>query len=297
MLAALAYADVFGSALSYDQMQLWKIGESYGKRRKLSGKVLSKTINGVKYFALPGRQSVFSHVVLRTHYSRWKWQKALSIARILRFVPTVLFVGVTGGVAVENAAAGDDIDFFIVARSGTLWVTRFLAILLLEAFSVRRRPSDVFVMDKVCLNMLMSEDDLSVPDNERDLFTAHEVLQMRPIWERNRTYRRFLYANRWVARYLPAAWDAFTRDIHVVSGSDSLLQTLLIPGSVVVARFFEPIAQWVQKAYMQRRITTEVVTDTMLRFHPYDMRAFIRREYKKRLHSLGISLDKIFYAS
>ena len=54
--------------------------------------------------------------------------------------------------------------------------------------------------------MFVTERGMSVPQNERDLFSAHEVLQMEPVFVRKNIYKKFLQANSWVKAYLPNAW-------------------------------------------------------------------------------------------
>jgi len=46
----------------------------------------------------------------------------------------------------------------------------------------------------------------ALPESERDLFSAHEVLQMEPVFDRGNTYKKFLLANKWVKTFLPNAW-------------------------------------------------------------------------------------------
>ena len=84
----------------------------------------------------------------------------------------------------DNADKQDDIDFFIITAKGTMWTTRLCSAFLLSAAGLRRTPNQKQVANKICLNMFMQEGDLSLPASERDLFSAHEVLQMVPLWER-----------------------------------------------------------------------------------------------------------------
>ena len=42
-----------------------------------------------------------------------------------------------------------------------------------------------------------------IPEKEQDLFSAHEVCQMKLVWEKERTYQKFLKANQWSQEFLP----------------------------------------------------------------------------------------------
>ena len=48
--------------------------------------------------------------------------------KIIRQIPSVRLIALTGSVAINNAKATDDIDLFIITTSHTLWLTRLLVI-------------------------------------------------------------------------------------------------------------------------------------------------------------------------
>ena len=58
---------------------------------------------------------------------------------------------------------------------------------------------------------------------------------------------------------------------------------------------FEPFARMIQLWYMSGR-TNEVVSDTLLRFHPKDARGWVKVALAKRLARYNLPLDNIFYA-
>lgn len=58
----------------------------------------------------------------------------------------------------------------------------------------------------------------------------------------------------------------------------------------------EPLAKYIQLWYMGRHRTHEVITGTMLRFHPKDARVWVRQKLGTRLKRYSIPLDKVFYA-
>lgn len=260
-IATLAYADVFDYSLTRQEMSLWflfypvaTVGIPKNKRRQED-----------------------------------KWKIAERASRWLSLVPTIQLVGVTGGLSMNNAKPDDDIDLFFIVAGGTLWVTRMLATLLMDILGLRRHPEDRRVADKVCLNMFMTEraTALSVPD--RDCFTAHEVLQMVPMWEQKGTYKRFLFANRWTQKYLPNAWKEKNQTIVPKT-------YVSLPLVILCLRVFEWPSRYLQLWYMARHRTHEVITDTTLRFHPKDARVWVKRKLAVRLKKHHIPLDKVFYA-
>jgi len=105
--------------------------------------------------------------------------------------------------AMENSNENDDIDLLIITSKSRLWLTRFLTVILLELVANRRHPADKEVKDKICLNMFLDEGHLEVPKKEQDLFSAHEVCQLKVLWDKNGIYQKFLKANLWSKKFLP----------------------------------------------------------------------------------------------
>ena len=62
-------------------------------------------------------------------------------------------------------------------------------------------------------------------------------------------------------------------------------------------RIIEPIARFVQLRYMRKRRTNEVISGSIIRFHPADARVWVRDALAKRLARHNIPLDKVFYGS
>lgn len=264
-LLTVLYADIFDYPLTRGELVRWMI---------FGGQPVSPP---KPYYFLPGRSNI---VKVRRDRAQWqpeKWKIAAAAAGILSRIPTVQLVGVTGGLAMNNARAEDDIDLFIIAARGTLWVTRILSVIAL--WGMRRRRNAVHVTNKVCLNMFMTEDHLEV--TEHDLFAAHEALQMKPLWERGGIYRAFLKANAWVNRFLP---NAKPRKVVSIGATHTLL-----------FRIFEPLAKNAQLWYMSRHRTREVITGTTLRFHPKDARVWVKKKLSARLRRYHTPLDIVFY--
>jgi hypothetical protein len=198
---------------------------------------------------------------------------------------------VTGGLAVNNADKQDDIDLFFITSRGALWISRLLATAVVELLGKRRKPGDRDVTDKICLNMFMSEDALRLPAGEQDLFAAHEVLQMEPLWGRGDSHWQFLRANSWVKTLLPVAWD-IKRAARNNHPKNTYVWTRF---AVVVLRLFELPVKIAQLWYMRGRRKNEIITSGVLRFHPRDARAWIRDKLSTRLTKYNIPLDNIFY--
>lgn len=306
--ATVAYADVFDYPLTVEEVDLWIIGAP-AIRKGRDGQIQKVRMGISDYMVLPGRQRLVDLRRKRHYIAKDKWTRAGYVAHFFRWIPTVVLVGVTGGLSMKNTKKDDDIDLFIITSHDTLWISRFLVYMVTQLLGVRRVPDQAQVMDTICPNMFMSEVSLAVSSAERDLFTAHEVLQMRPLWEREGVYARFLIANTWVKSFLPNAWAEKIKASnikHQVTNKHQAQSTKLqtfrnfmfkycLRFGIWCLRFLEQPSRLLQLWYMKKRRTSEVIEPGVLRFHPRDARIWVRNKYAKRLKMLNLPLDKIFY--
>ena len=208
ILKTLSYADVFDYPLTLSELHQFLIGQ------KVSINDLVKALTEIKevaqdgqFFFLKKRPKIVQIRQKRFKCSQDKLKIANQVARYLRLIPFIKMVAVTGNLAMNNTKEQDDIDFLIVTSQNRLWLTRLLTVFLVELVANRRRPKDQEVEDKICLNMFLAENYLQVPKKEQNLFSAHEVFQAKLLWEKEKTYQKFLKANQWAQKYLPN-WKA-----------------------------------------------------------------------------------------
>jgi len=203
----LVYADIFSYPLTFDQLKKFLITS---KKIDFGIDDISKAkgvLKREKYFFLKGRSGIVKGRVKRERYAREKTKIAQKTARILKLIPFIKMVGITGNLAMKNTDQRDDIDFLIITSKDRLWLSRFLVVFLLEFLGKRRHPRDKEVKNKICLNMFLDEDHLKIPQKEQNLFSAHEVLQFKPLWQRGNIYDDFLNQNQWVKKFL-ANWKS-----------------------------------------------------------------------------------------
>ena len=196
VLKTLHYADIFDYPLKFEEIHKYLVEPQ-------TVDVLKETLSGMivvdGYYCLPGQEGIIKLRKKREKWSGPKLRKAKRIAGVLKFIPWIKLIGVTGALAVENSEEGDDIDLMIVTASQRLWLTRGLVVIFLLLTRQYRRPGKI--KDKICPNLMLSEEALEFPDH--DLFTAHEIVQMKPIYDRLNTYQKFLQVNGWIKDFLP----------------------------------------------------------------------------------------------
>jgi hypothetical protein len=280
VLKTVAYADIFDYPLTADEIEKFLIGSSKteGLKEALTQMTAdNKLINADIFYGLPGRERIIKIRQRRRSSSHPKLKKAQRIAAVLRFIPWIRLVGVTGALAMGNCEEDDDIDLMIITAADRLWLTRGLLVTFLRLTGQYRRPGKI--KDRICPNLIVSEDALEF--GERDLFTAHEIAQMRPIFERGDTYQKFIAANRWVKEFLPNA----------ITSSKFKVQTSKFNSKFKIFAdlldFMERLSYRAQLKYMEGKKTIEVTTPSVIRFHPNDVRQKVLDEYQKRVYHLS----------
>jgi hypothetical protein len=137
-----------------------------------------------------------------------------------------------------------------------------------------RRPGKI--KDRICPNLIISEEALEFPDH--DLFTAHEIAQMKPIFDRGGVCQGFIEANSWVEGFLPNAIE--------MSNLKSQMSNPYVKSQNFLFDFLEKTAYKLQLGYMEKKKTIETTTPTTIRFHPQDIRQKVLDEYQRRVYDL-----------
>lgn len=272
----LAYAGIFNYPLTSKEIHHWLIGKQTS---------FKKVQTELKKLKIPKENFIERRKKNRIAIKKWSIAKKAS--RLLSKIPTILSILVTGNLSVNNSVVDDDIDLLIITKANTLWTTRFFTNLILDFLRIRRHPNDKQFKDKICLNMFLDEDHLKIED--QNIYTSHELLQAKPIYDKNRTYQKFISTNSWAKKYLPNAFSG------LLGKSDSSGVADRVPSgaegrrsdSPEVARrlfsFFEPLLSITQKQYMSSKITREKILPGQLLFHPKDTQQKILRKYKSLL--------------
>lgn len=281
ILSTLIYADIFDYPLSETEVWHFLISPREVSQNQISlwlSRLVGKGLleKSGDYYCLPGRKKIIGVRRRRLLASRRKMIIANKIGKWLCLIPTIKMVAVTGALTMDNARVDDDIDLLIVSSSGTLWLTRLFSVFLLEILGCRRRPSERSHKDRICLNMFLDEGSLAISLKRQNLFTAHEVSQLRLLRDRGGTYSRFLSENRWLGKYLANI------SIGKIADGKKINRRKRIG-------FFEFLAYRLQLAYMSKRRTIEVAEEGLAMFHPGDVSCGVLENYHNRLKKYRIT--------
>jgi hypothetical protein len=300
ILATLAYHDIFDYPLTSEEIQKYLVEKKAtfaSVKNGIDQLVRERKVGSLDgYFFLKGRKKIVALRKKRQKYSKTKLKKAFFFAKILKAVPTLKLVAVSGALAMENSHKDDDIDLVLISAKRTIWATRFFANVLLLAF--KRDPKGEKVSNRACLNVFIDESSLKIqPPN---LYLAHEICQMKPLWDREGTYQKFLKANNWVKNFLPnwkptqvesprprQATRPRPDEIGKRGGQSrklKVISSLITHNSSLVERLLRSFQLW----YMRPKITTEKIGDTQLFFHPAGTMDSVLETYRGKLKKLGL---------
>jgi predicted nucleotidyltransferase len=249
----ILYSKYFSFPLTPKETHFWLISDQVISFQKLKKYIPDITSKDAKY-----RQKL-------TKNSNKKELLSNKLVDILRLIPGILMVAITGSVAIKNAKPNDDIDLLIITKPNQLWISRPIFLLFLSLFFSRRHPGDnpnKIKQSSFCPNLWLDTSDLSVPKSRRNIYTAHEVLQIKPIYDRHGTYQKFLLANSWSSKYLANAYQKTKSKKTQNNTKKSLDSKLIAPINYI---FYA-----LQFIYMYPKKTSERVNLHSAYFHKID---------------------------
>lgn len=203
---------------------------------------------------------------------------------------SVRMVSAVNSIAWSQTQPKSDIDLFVVTKPNSIWFTRFWMVLPFVILNARPMGQDSNLRSGkqvFCFSFFLSEDSLSMKQmqlDDEDYYLPLWIKSMIPILDRRQMLRKIRLENSWINKYIP---NAQFRSVHVLH-RPKYIPSLLFP---------TPISNHVYRKIQERRFpvsirtlankdTRVIVSDSVLKFHDGDRRAFFRDEFKKRLESL-----------
>ncbi len=288
VIETMCYSQVFSYALKLSEVHKFL---HYNKKTSLK-RIEFLIEKNDKYFetyggyvVLKGEKKFIEKRISKISDNKKKTATAYFISKLLTFIPTVKLIGISGSLSVENANKDHDIDLFIITSKNTLWTTRFLVNILLLVFGLRRGRSVFASKNKICPNMFMEEDFLELPKAMRNIYTAHEIAQLKIIFSKNSMYEKFLFENKWVLSFLPNAFEN--------SGRISVKKSLAKKAFVILITPVERFLFFVQYLHMRKNISREYVSSNLIMFHPFPYAQviqeifYLKLDFQKKLMENG----------
>ena len=283
ILKTLAYFDYFGYPLKAWEIHKWLI------QKKASLKQTEKALRNLveekkifkenEFYLLRAKKNLVKKRLKGEGISKGRLFKAKLVAFLIKSIPWIKLVGVSGSLSVLASQEKDDIDLVIVTAGNRIWLSRLLLIFLTTLTGLRRKRREKLLSaaGKICINLILEVDNLA--QKNRNIYVAHEVLQMRLLWQRQQIYSRFLHDNQWVFRYLPNWKSGITEKREKRKEVRENKQNQFIDR-------LEELAKKLQLKIMNSPSGAERIESGALYFHPEDKGVKVLEEYKKKTSSL-----------
>ena len=190
LVDALIYADGFDCALTLEEVRRYAPVdvETEELRRELSLNPAVEARDG--FYVLAGRGGLIDQRPSRIAKARALQRRGRRVARVLRHVPFVRALALTGSLAADDAREAADVDLMVIVAPGRL-ATTFL--FMGPASTILRRRL-------FCPNFYVSEERMAMPPGNR--YVARELGQARclagPVANLHRS-------NPWLAEAFPNA--------------------------------------------------------------------------------------------
>lgn len=277
ILETLGYRSVFNYPMTFRQLCNFIIS-----KRKVDPDALKDALN---YLVLTKKIGVKAgkYYLYKTKPVQWKkrynnsinlFRRADRVADILSKIPWVTFIGVTGSVAAFNGVKNDDIDFFIVTKPKRVWLTRGFVFVILKILGLLRTEDNP--SKKICPNIFVDEVNLAWNKKNRNIYVAHEVVMIHPLYDSHDVYFKFLQRNDWAFKYFG----------NLSSSMDTLEKTKINKNPIL--DIFEDLAYKSQLNYMKNKKTNEITERYFIHFNKVDNTEIILGGFKKVRRRIGL---------
>lgn len=176
-------------------------------------------------------------------------------ARLISQFPFVRAVAISGSLSKYSADLDADIDFFIITRSGRLWICRSILHLFKKLTFLFGRQNGF------CMNYFLDEEELELKD--KNYYTALESITVIPMFGAS-TQRAFYEANAWLKACFPN-WNPLQKLEAPILEEHSLLK-------LCIERFFS--GRWGAALDHALRRLTIWWWRNKLRLHGFPMQYF-----------------------
>jgi len=221
-------------------------------------------------------QKTWVHRDERAHYAEKKLQEARGVSQHLQRIPWLLALGVSGSVAVGNAAKNDDIDFVIVTQKNHLWLTR-LWVTAVAFLHGKRRSWNHEEENSWCFNLWLEQDALAFRPKRGITYVAYELCQVKWLFQRKGALNQVVHHNNWVSQRVPHLWKRQQNSVKSMQSVASIIHLTTATG------ILNELAYLMQRLYMQRHITRERVSRSVAFFHPRDTVGEVRQRWRQEI--------------
>ncbi len=230
------------------------------------------------------------------------WSKVKSYLPFLQLIPFIRMVAVCNNLAFSKMDRSSDIDLFIVAKTGRLFMVRTLVTLLLHVFGVRRHGKKI--RGRFCLSFFVDESALNMSGLaiKNDIYLAYWLKSMKPVIDFG-VSRKIIKKNSWAMPFF------FRRSDFKIDRKKVFRTSLLMAFVRGIMQFFlggkfgdyfeSKLRFWqLKRAKVKANKLSQnsgvFISEHILKFHNVDRRRYYRAEWQKKYGRSSKITDKKF---
>ncbi len=196
VLKCLHYFDLFDHPLNVSEIHRFLQSKAEESEIKIALQKLIATNSAYSFQDYYGLLHLEKKVHDRIKYEKNAFghhETSVKHGHIILNIPFVSGVCISGSLSKGVMKDDADIDYFIFAKSGKIWLAKFFV--KAYKFLILKNRKELF-----CTNYFISDENLTI--EEQNLYTATELATLIPISSKN-LYDQLLLANTWYKTYLP----------------------------------------------------------------------------------------------
>lgn len=258
ILKTLAYSSVFKYPLTFHQLSTYLISKNNEQDydsfvSELNDLVRTRRVKVKdRRYILP--ETKYIDAKKRKRETDTLIERNLRVFKILKTIPWIKFIGITGSTAAGNTTKDSDIDVLIVTSKNRLWITRgFIAVILRDILKN-------YVYKGVDPNIYLDETSLKWPEEKQNIYIANDLIRIIPMVDKNYTYFKFLRANKWALEYFP--------NFNICIEHKPKFKTF--DNTNPLMNFLDNVAMKIQLKYMAKKKTHEITEKHHIHFNVND---------------------------
>lgn len=284
--------------LKISNLSLFDIITALDKSKYLKDRIDQK--NGF-YFLRDWNKDFFNHAIKTQKICAQKIKKTRRYINLIKYLPFVRAIFLSGSVAMGYASQKSDLDVLIVSEYDKIWLVRAMVVIVTFFFGVKRRSDEADdYKDKVCLNHFVTTESLEIPF--QSIYTAQLYARLLPLYDEGDYFQKFFVKNKWLKNYL-VNYELFFKEAGGVKGAKNKNTPIIKKAFEIVFEivklifggFIKKLQIWlIQRNPLTYKSGGRITyNDKMLEFHPNSKEREIIERYNNKV--LKLNFDKSFY--
>jgi len=237
------------------------------------------------FYFFQGRENIIVTRKERYKIAERKFLRAKKYLSLISKLPFVEMICICNSLSYSNSREQSDIDLAIFCRAKTIWLTRFLAVSLMEILG--QRPSEQNLKNKICLSFYLTDDNLNLENYQSECPDIHFIYwqsQFLPIYQKQNL--DFYKKNFWCKKYIPYQIQPTANARRLIRKSVKDIKGIKDKEKKPLGNYFNQLAKNYQLRILPNKLKTAakepntnvLLEDNIIKLHSNDK----RQEYNQK---------------